>query len=106
MKLRTLKPRLQAAGNRLQTLKSTRPDVVERKRGSAGVRDRERIRQRDCGLCQECRRQGRLGVLGVDVDHIIPLWEGGSDTDENKELLCLEHHHEKSASEAVRRAAG
>lgn len=105
MKLKTLKPRLKVAGDRVRTMPTVRPGAVERKRGYAGVKDRERIRERDCGLCQECLRQHRT-TLGIDVDHIIPLWEGGPDTDENKELLCLEHHQEKSAIEAARRAAG
>jgi 5-methylcytosine-specific restriction protein A len=105
-KLQTLKPRLQAAGNRLATLTPVRPDTVQRKRGWAGVKDRERIRARDCGLCQECRRQGRVSV-GTVVDHIIPLWKGGSDDDSNKELLCQTPCHDaKSAREAAERARG
>lgn len=106
MKLQTLKHRLQTAAGRLVTLAPARPDVIERKRGSAGVRDRERIRRRDCGLCQECKRQGRIGVLGAAVDHIVPLWKGGSDDDTNKELLCVPCHDAKSAREAAERARG
>lgn len=105
MKLTTLKSRLQTPGNRIPTL-TERPNVIERKRGSAGVRDRERIRKRDCGLCQECRRQGRFSI-GLVVDHIVPLWEGGSDDDSNKELICQTPCHDaKTAREAVERARG
>lgn len=105
MKLQTLKPRLTAApSSRIQTL-TTRPDTIPRKRGSAGVRDRERIRARDCGLCQDCKRQG-LTRLGRVVDHITPLWAGGSDEDTNKELLCDPCHDAKTAREAGERAAG
>jgi 5-methylcytosine-specific restriction protein A len=104
-KLQTLKPRLQAAGGRLTVLAPARPGVVERKRGYAGVKDRQRIRERDCGLCQECKRQGRTTV-GHPVDHIIPLWAGGSDADINKETLCIDCHDAKSAREAGQRAAG
>lgn len=103
MKLQTLKPRLQTARGRLTVFAPARPDVVERKRGWAGVKDRERIRERDCGLCQECLRQGKTG-LGVAVDHIKPLWDGGTDDDDNKELLCQPHHDAKSATEAAQRA--
>lgn len=106
VKLQTLKPRLQSASGRLPVLTPARPNVVERKRGSAGVRDRERIRKRDCGICQECVRQGRLGVPGGPVDHIVPLWKGGSDDDCNKEVLCVPCHDAKSAREARERAAG
>lgn len=101
-RLHTLKPRLQVAKGRIATLAPVRPDTIERKRGWAGVNDRNRIRKRDCGLCQECKRQGRTSV-GVDVDHKIPLWEGGSDDDANKELLCASHHLEKTRQEAAKR---
>lgn len=99
MKLTTLKPRIKAVtlGRIAMLPKST---AVERKRGSAGVADRIKIKQRDKGLCQVCRRPGYI------VDHIIPLWEGGSDEDENKQLICAPCHDAKSAVEAKRRAAG
>lgn len=103
MKLTTLKPRLQAAGQRLAVLAPARPGTVERVRGWKGVNDRKRIRARDCGMCQECKRQGRL-TLGVAVDHIKPLWDEGSDEDDNKELLCQPCHDAKSAREAAQRA--
>lgn len=103
MKLTTLKPRLQSAGALLPTL-AARPNVVERKRGYAGVMDRRRIRERDCGLCQQCKREGRT-TAGYPVDHIVPLWDGGSDDDSNKETLCVPCHDAKSAREARQRAA-
>jgi 5-methylcytosine-specific restriction protein A len=108
-KLQTLKPRLQAAGNRLATLAPVRPDTVQRKRGYAGVKDRQRIRARDNGLCQQCRREGRI-TIGYPVDHIVPLWKGvergGTDADSNKETLCDPCHDAKSAREAAERARG
>ena len=105
MKLQQLRTSLAAAASRVNMLPTRRPEVVERKRGSAGVRDRERIRARDCGLCQECKRQGKT-TLGAAVDHIIALWKGGSDEDDNKELLCIPCHDAKTASEAAERARG
>ncbi|MDP3512695.1 MAG: HNH endonuclease [Sulfuritalea sp.] len=69
------------------------------------MRDRERIRQRDCGLCQQCRAQGRL-TLGDVVDHKKPLWAGGDDSDANKWLLCHQCHDAKTATEAAIRASG
>lgn len=100
MKLTTLKPRLQTTGSRLAMLAPAPTMTVERKRGSAGMRDRERIRKRDCGLCQNC------GHLGKDVDHDVPLWAGGSDDDENKRVLCGTCHDAKSKVEARQRASG
>lgn len=105
MRLQTLKPRLATAPfSRLQVLKG-RPGTVERKRGSAGVKDRSKIRERDCGLCQACKEQGRVS-LGAEVDHKVPLWAGGSDEEGNKWLLCQPHHDAKTAREAAERAAG
>ena len=104
-KLQTLKPRLRVAGSRLHVLVPTRPDTVERVRGWRGVKDRDRIRERDCGLCQECLRQGRTSV-GVAVDHKRPLWDHGTDHDSNKELLCQPCHDAKTAREAIARAKG
>lgn len=105
MKLQQLRTSLAPAASRVNMLPAQRPDIVERKRGSAGVRDRERIRARDCGLCQECKRQGKT-TLGAAVDHIIALWKGGSDEDDNKELLCIPCHDAKTAREAAERARG
>lgn len=105
-KLRTLLTGLKPPATRLAMPAPARPGVVERKRGSAGVKDRERIRERDGGLCQECKRRGRESV-GTVVDHIKPLWAGGSDDDDNKELLCQTPCHDaKTAREARQRAGG
>lgn len=102
MKLRTL-------GSRLTTAPRSGPkpapaSTVERKRGSAGVKDRAAIRARDQGLCQECKRNGYTR-LGQAVDHKVPLHLGGADDDSNKQLLCTPCHEAKSKREAGARAA-
>lgn len=102
VKLQTLKSRLATVPSKVQMLKG-RPGAVERKRGSAGVKDRNRIRARDFGLCQMCEAAGRV-TLGTVVDHKVPLWAGGSDDDNNKWLICQPHHDEKTAREAAERA--
>lgn len=103
MKLGTLKPRLQGVGGRVAVHAPPRQGTEQRLRGWAGVQDRNRIRSRDGGECQACKRKG-LVRLGGPVDHIIPLWEGGTDADSNKELLCVPCHDAKTALEAARRA--
>ena len=103
VKLRTLPPRLKAASN--TRLAFAPAATVERKRGSAGVRDRNRIRERDCGLCQACKAKGRTAV-GVAVDHRVSLWANGTDEDSNKWLLCQPCHDLKTAAEARQRAKG
>lgn len=40
----------------------------------------------------------------IDVDHIIPCWQGGKATLDNAQVLCAKHHKAKSAKEAVMRA--
>lgn len=104
MRLHTLKPRLATAPSRVQMLKG-RPGVVERKRGSAGVKDRNSIRRRDYGLCQACKEKGRVS-LGTEVDHKVPLWAGGSDEEGNKWLLCHPCHDAKTTTEAGQRGGG
>ncbi len=76
-----------------------------RKTGRKGVKDRDRIRARDCGLCQQCLANGKV-VKGSQVDHIIALCDGGQDSDDNKQLLCDDCHTAKSRDEARRRGRG
>ena len=105
MKLQVLKPRLQVANTARIAALVVQPGIVERKRGSAGVKDRNAIKARDHGLCQACKRKRKVS-LGEVVDHIEPLHLGGSDETSNKELLCRECHDAKSAREAGNRARG
>lgn len=104
-----MRPKLTSLKPRVSSLKTTGPATLttqtQRKRGWAGQVDRDRIRQRDCGMCQECKRQG-FARAGRVVDHIIPLWAGGSDEDDNKQLLCDPCHDAKSKAEAAQRAGG
>ena len=43
---------------------------------------RQRIVERDGGVCQMC------GMEGDSVDHIVPRSQGGTDEDYNLQLLC------------------
>ena len=72
----------------------------QRLRGRAGMKQRERIRQRDCYVCQGC---GMVTTRG-EVDHRIPLASGGSNDDSNLQWLCIEGedggcHGRKTATE-------
>jgi 5-methylcytosine-specific restriction enzyme A len=100
MRLRTLQPRLRAASTSRLPVLIAQPGRIERKRGSAGVKDRNAIRERDQHTCRIC---GRLGTV---VDHIVPLWKGGSDDADNKQTLCPPCHDAKTAQEAAERARG
>ncbi|MCH2486150.1 MAG: HNH endonuclease [Erythrobacter sp.] len=61
--------------------------VVERLRGRAGQRQRQRRLRRTNGLCERCLEQGRTRQA-ERVNHKVPLIHGGSDEDSNTENLC------------------
>lgn len=70
-------------------------------------RTRRRIIRRDGGVCTALYSDGRRCELpGTDVDHIVPHSLGGSEDDDNLQLLCRWHHAQKSSSEGGTAAAG
>ena len=104
-KLPTLPPRIARAPERTQPLGVI--TETARIRGDAGMRLRARILARDYGLCQcdECRAAGRITVAEV-VDHIVPLWAGGSNEDANLQSLSRACHDRKTRDENAARGAG
>jgi 5-methylcytosine-specific restriction protein A len=56
-------------------------------------------------LCVQCKAEGVIRVLD-EWDHVVPLWAGGADTEDNLAGLCKPHHDAKSAREAAERARG
>ena len=50
-----------------------------------------------------CARPG-CTIRATDVDHILPLWLGGSNREKNLEGLCPDHHAAKTKLEASLRA--
>ena len=69
-------------------------DRSPRKRGRAAMVDRKRIMERDGGMCLLCNRQ-----IATQVDHVIPLFKGGQDVDDNKQCVCDECHNRKTILE-------
>ena len=94
-RLKTLKPRVNAINTNTATTTPTQRD-----RSRAARRERETVLERDDYLCVTCALHGRV-TEGTEVDHIIPLWQGGSDTVSNKQLLCKECHKVKTRKEAA-----
>lgn len=78
---------------------------TQRTRGSAWVKIRQRVLLRDRGLCVACRAQG-LVTVATEVDHIVPLSEGGGDNESNLQSLCKPCHDAKSAEDGERRRGG
>lgn len=63
--------------------------------GSREQRINRAVMLRDNGLCQ-------CGALATEVDHIVPLGEGGDDGMDNRQAICPGCHHEKTQQEAQR----
>lgn len=49
-------------------------------------------------LCVDCEREGKVKVW-EELDHIVALANGGTDTDDNRVGLCREHHRIKTAKD-------
>lgn len=79
---------------------------IDARRGSSTERgydtDWRRLRAyvlRNEPLCRECRQNERLEV-GVEVDHIIPIGDGGKRLDQsNLQPLCKPCHSRKTMNE-------
>lgn len=56
-------------------------------------------------LCVHCEAKG-LVVAAAEVDHVIPLEQGGPDDETNLQGLCHACHKAKTAAEARKRGAG
>lgn len=85
-------------GHEPQPWESSNRREVIRRSGWEQQRDAKRILRAHQFVCHVC---GKFGA--TQVDHVIPLSEGGADTDENKRPIHAEPcHREKTAAEAVR----
>jgi len=71
--------------------------MVKRIRGRRLQRIRARL-LRGQPLCVRCLEVG-LVKGATQIDHKIPLFQGGEDTDENRQPLCDDCHHAKSMQE-------
>lgn len=68
---------------------------IERIRGRALQRQRERVWLRDHGLCARC---GRITAFpsGFELDHRVALANGGTNDDSNMQVLHHECHEAKT----------
>lgn len=62
------------------------------------------VRKRSRGWCEctACRRSG-APLPAAEFDHVIPLWEGGTNDLGNWQHLAIDCHKAKSAAETRRR---
>lgn len=83
-----------------------KPKGTPRTRGSSWMKTRARILERDGYLCQCERCKSSASPLPAhEVDHIIPLCDGGVDGDSNLQAMNVNCHKKKSADEASSRNA-
>lgn len=64
-------------------------------------RKRKRVLRRDGYICKaliECNGLARA----TEVDHVVPKFEGGTDSDDNLQAICTPCHREKTRREALR----
>ena len=71
--------------------------MTKRLRGRAAVEQRKR-RIEAHPVCVHCEREGIVKAT-EEIDHIVPLSQGGLDSEDNIQGLCIYHHRIKSAGE-------
>ena len=65
--------------------------------------ERLKVKNKYGGTCANCECELEDGQW--ESDHIVGLWQGGEDTVENQEPLCLSCHTEKSEHERLYQGA-
>ena len=103
MALKMLKQRLQASRTSAVKVLDTKAGATQRIRGDTWMAIRRAVMLRDGYQCQGC------GIVRMDneVDHRVPLEQGGSNELDNLQALCGGPdgcHTKKSALEAKQRA--
>ena len=102
--MKTLKPRLSTTSALIAPSLSDRLGATPRTRGRKWMLRRARW-LRSHPLCVKCQDAGRVAAA-AEVDHIVPLWQGGPDDESNYQGLCIPCHAAKTAQEAAERATG
>jgi 5-methylcytosine-specific restriction endonuclease McrA len=69
---------------------------TDRSRAGVPSEVRQAVWRRDGGVCVKCRR-GKGDGAKLHFDHIIPYSKGGSDTEENIQVLCIDCNLAKGA---------
>ncbi|MDR6094906.1 HNH endonuclease signature motif containing protein [Stenotrophomonas sp. SORGH_AS_0321] len=103
----TLAPRIACAPSRLKPSTPVVPTYGQGRGGRPWRRKRDAVLLRDKYLCQceGCQAGGRLPLLADEVDHIVPVAEGGTDELSNLRAINRDCHKVKTQEEARRGAA-
>ena len=95
MKLHKLGARLPVVNtNRVKVLE-TKAGATPRTRGDAWMKIRRRVLLAGEFRCVDCRHIS----MSNQVDHHIPLEQGGTDSESNLVIRCIECHKAKTAAE-------
>lgn len=90
--------RLSAAPARIPS-PAAAPTYGRGRGGRPWRRLRDQVLKRDGYECQPCKRM-RRATLAREVDHIVPLFQGGGEGDENLQAICKDCHDAKTQREA------
>ena len=102
-RLTMLRPRVGLAPTtRVVTMTGT-PGATPREKGRPWRRLRARVLS-DCPLCVHCQREGRV-TAATEVDHRVPLSQGGTDDPSNLDPVCTACHKIKTDADAGGRGA-
>lgn len=99
-RLKTIRPRVRPLDAAIAA-----PSTTKRIRGNTRKAVIRRMDRDTPRMCAECYRHG-LVRIGSELDHIAPLWKGGSNDPRNLQWLCAPCHAEKTAREATERGRG
>ncbi|WP_422822410.1 HNH endonuclease [Vreelandella populi] len=77
------------------------PSTKRDRGGRPWRRKRQQILRRDKGLCQPCLKQGFF-TPAVEVDHVVNIASGGTNSDDNLQAICEPCHKAKTLEEARR----
>lgn len=97
MKLKTLQPRL-------KPLNTSRVQVSQEHKTRARRVTGRRLQKRRLDIwtaspqCAACERYTQY-PSGFELDHIVPLHQGGEDSESNLQVLCIECHGAKTLKE-------
>lgn len=96
--MKTLRPQVRTLNTSVAP-----PSTAKRIDGNTRVAVVKRLARERPRMCAECYRQGFVR-FGDELDHIAPLWKGGSNDPQNLQWLCRSCHSDKSAREAKERS--
>ena len=95
MALATLKPRLAVLNTTRVKVLDTKAGATERIRGRAWMKERHTALVAGLFTCVDC---GRVSASN-EVDHHIPLEQGGANEQSNYKVRCIECHRAKTDAE-------